>query len=402
MQTAILLALGVAGVGLHHLGHQLGRSRPPADPGDAARGHARQPGRWPPSSPGVHRSRHGDRRSATRRSRSDVRSSPCSRCAGTGCNATSNASWRGAYVSGIAMIVGAACTDTPASAIWAAAVALRLTSAGASGSGRRCWAARPPTEWTIEGSHFAERCEAFVIIALGESIVVDRHHLASCTARFSAAQVVAFVVAFAGTVGLWWVYFDRRGRVTDRTRHHATPPIPGRLGATRLPPGASGDRRRASSRQQPATTGARASAGRRGQLPTTLLRARRRRAVPRRPGDLQGDRVPRRALVADHRRSRAGAAARRRAARDGACARRRRPLVVMVGGRGGRPVTAPGCRDRRSDDRRDRGRSASRMSTAVGGPAPRRADPRHRARTPHRCGAAARPGRRRAVSRSAR
>jgi low temperature requirement protein LtrA len=28
------------------------------------------------------------------------------------------------------------------------------------------------TEWTIEGNHFAERCQAFILIALGESIIV--------------------------------------------------------------------------------------------------------------------------------------------------------------------------------------------------------------------------------------
>ena len=28
------------------------------------------------------------------------------------------------------------------------------------------------SDWTIEGGHFAERCQAFILIALGESIVI--------------------------------------------------------------------------------------------------------------------------------------------------------------------------------------------------------------------------------------
>ena len=38
---------------------------------------------------------------------------------------------------------------------------------------RRRWLGRSATtDWTIEGGHFAERCQAFILIALGESIVV--------------------------------------------------------------------------------------------------------------------------------------------------------------------------------------------------------------------------------------
>lgn len=29
------------------------------------------------------------------------------------------------------------------------------------------------SDWTIEGGHFAERCQAFILIALGESIVIS-------------------------------------------------------------------------------------------------------------------------------------------------------------------------------------------------------------------------------------
>jgi low temperature requirement protein LtrA len=62
-------------------------------------------------------------------------------------------------------------------------------------------------EWTIEGGHFAERCQLFIIIALGESILVTGTTFGEIEP--SAAAVSAFVVAFLGSVALWWIYFSR-------------------------------------------------------------------------------------------------------------------------------------------------------------------------------------------------
>ena len=64
------------------------------------------------------------------------------------------------------------------------------------------------SDWTIEGGHFAERCQGFILIALGESIVIIGATM-SGMARVQASTVAAFVVAFAGSVALWWLYFDR-------------------------------------------------------------------------------------------------------------------------------------------------------------------------------------------------
>jgi low temperature requirement protein LtrA len=64
------------------------------------------------------------------------------------------------------------------------------------------------SDWTIEGGHFAERCQAFILIALGESIVIIGATLSGLT-HISGTAVAAFVVAFAGSVALWWLYFDR-------------------------------------------------------------------------------------------------------------------------------------------------------------------------------------------------
>ena len=75
----------------------------------------------------------------------------------------------------------------------------------------RYWTPRlgrsPTTDWSIEGIHFAERFQLFIIIALGESIVVTGATAsdAGVTGRVISALSVAFVVSAA----LWWLYFDR-------------------------------------------------------------------------------------------------------------------------------------------------------------------------------------------------
>src|ERR671910_380837 len=62
-------------------------------------------------------------------------------------------------------------------------------------------------DWSVEGGHLAERCQLFVIIALGESILVTGTTFGEIEA--STATVAAFVVAFVGSAALWWIYFAR-------------------------------------------------------------------------------------------------------------------------------------------------------------------------------------------------
>jgi low temperature requirement protein LtrA len=59
--------------------------------------------------------------------------------------------------------------------------------------------------WNVEGGHAAERCQLFVIIALGESIIVTGTTFGELSS--TTATVAAFVVAFLGSAALWWVYF---------------------------------------------------------------------------------------------------------------------------------------------------------------------------------------------------
>jgi low temperature requirement protein LtrA len=89
-------------------------------------------------------------------------------------------------------------------------------------------------EWDIEGGHFAERCQAFILIALGESLLIIGATLAGLLRPLSlpdadrAPTAAAFVVAFVGSVALWWLYFDRSA--DEGARLIAESADPGRLG----------------------------------------------------------------------------------------------------------------------------------------------------------------------------
>lgn len=69
-------------------------------------------------------------------------------------------------------------------------------------------------QWTIAGGHLAERCQLFVIIALGESVLLTGNTLAH-EKELTAAIAAAFTVAFLISVMMWWVYFSRAGRATE-------------------------------------------------------------------------------------------------------------------------------------------------------------------------------------------
>ena len=83
-------------------------------------------------------------------------------------------------------------------------------------------------DWTIEGGHLAERCQAFVIVALGEALV-------STGATLSEAQdwdgtvLLALLAAFLTTVAMWWLYFGTSSE--DATRTIERSDDPGRIGA---------------------------------------------------------------------------------------------------------------------------------------------------------------------------
>jgi low temperature requirement protein LtrA len=70
------------------------------------------------------------------------------------------------------------------------------------------------TAWQVSTGHFAERFQLFVIIALGESIVLT----GATTAQLDldAPRLAAFGLAFCSTAALWWLYFDYVARIAER------------------------------------------------------------------------------------------------------------------------------------------------------------------------------------------
>ncbi len=99
-----------------------------------------------------------------------------------------------------ALVTGAALRG----GLWALAVAIEYGAAALlfpiPGLGRSTLAS-----WTISGEHFVERCRLFVIIALGESVLIIG--TAFGDANFTAARTTAFLLSFAQAVTLWWIYF---------------------------------------------------------------------------------------------------------------------------------------------------------------------------------------------------
>jgi low temperature requirement protein LtrA len=62
------------------------------------------------------------------------------------------------------------------------------------------------TDWEIEHGHFAERFHLFIIIVLGESIVITG--ASASDGELTRAVIAALGVAFLITAAFWWLYFD--------------------------------------------------------------------------------------------------------------------------------------------------------------------------------------------------
>jgi low temperature requirement protein LtrA len=81
-------------------------------------------------------------------------------------------------------------------------------------------------DYTISGEHMAERCGLFVMMALGESIVITGQNFGRIL--HSPTAIAAFVTAFVSSVALWTTYFNwdaEAGRVAI-----AKAADPGKLG----------------------------------------------------------------------------------------------------------------------------------------------------------------------------
>jgi low temperature requirement protein LtrA len=115
-------------------------------------------------------------------------------------------------------------------ALWAVALAIEYVSPSLGfwtpGLGRST-----TTDWNVEGGHMAERCGLFIIIALGESILVTGATFARMD--WSPMTIGAFVAAFVGSVAMWWIYFNIGAeRASHRISESADPGRVARLAYT--------------------------------------------------------------------------------------------------------------------------------------------------------------------------
>lgn len=80
-------------------------------------------------------------------------------------------------------------------------------------------------DWNVEGGHMAERCSLFIIIALGESVLVTGSTFAGLD--WTAENIAAMAMSFVGSLAMWWLYFDTIAERGAHTMSHSADP--GRL-----------------------------------------------------------------------------------------------------------------------------------------------------------------------------
>ena len=78
------------------------------------------------------------------------------------------------------------------------------------------------SDWQVSGGHMAERCGLFVIIALGEAIVVTGTTFSGLPAN--GETIAAFVAGFIGSAAMWWIYFDRGSKRGSHRITHSDDP----------------------------------------------------------------------------------------------------------------------------------------------------------------------------------
>jgi len=109
-------------------------------------------------------------------------------------------------VSAVFWILGGLAQAQSRLVLWTAALAIEYVSPAV-----RFWIPRyggsTVEEWAVDGGHMAERCAGFIIIALGEAIVVNGATFADLT--WTAETVGAFLSAFVASIAMWWIYFHK-------------------------------------------------------------------------------------------------------------------------------------------------------------------------------------------------
>lgn len=126
--------------------------------------------------------------------------------------------WVWVSTAGLFVVLGGALADAEVRPwIWLVAIVVDLVAAGIAASGG--------TEWDLDPSHFSERHGLFVIIALGESLIVAAGAIAADDR--STELVMAAGAALLVACLLWWTYF---GWLKERLEHGFAQAPPAEIG----------------------------------------------------------------------------------------------------------------------------------------------------------------------------
>lgn len=130
-------------------------------------------------------------------------------------------------IAAVLWIVGALCDGNVRLGVWAVAVVCEylapMNGFAFPGLGRSS-----TSEWTIDGGHIAERCQQFVIVALGESVLASGVAFGHAK-EWQLDAVIPMLVTFVGSLAMWWMYFDTSSKDATHVIEHSNDP--GRLGA---------------------------------------------------------------------------------------------------------------------------------------------------------------------------
>ena len=77
-------------------------------------------------------------------------------------------------------------------------------------------------DWDVDGNHMAERCGLFVIIALGESLLVTGATFSGM--EWSSGAWLGFLSALVGSIAMWWIYFDTGAEAGHQRISHSKDP----------------------------------------------------------------------------------------------------------------------------------------------------------------------------------
>ncbi|QJR11247.1 hypothetical protein DSM104443_02320 [Usitatibacter rugosus] len=124
-------------------------------------------------------------------------------------------------VAGVFWIAGGLAEGSARWILWIVALAIEIVSPSAGfwipGVGRSA-----TKDWSVEGGHMAERCGLFVMIALGESVLVTGATFAELA--WTGATIAAFLASLVGSIAMWWLYFGTAADAGGERMAHSHDP----------------------------------------------------------------------------------------------------------------------------------------------------------------------------------